>query len=70
MTRAIGGLVLIETVFNWPGIGYTLVQAVVFRDVPVVQFVFFLVATFVILANFGVDVLYGVIDPRVSLGDT
>lgn len=69
MTRAIGGLVLIETVFNWPGIGYTLVQAVIFRDIPVVQFVFFLVATFVILANFSVDILYGVIDPRVSLGD-
>lgn len=69
MTRAIGGLVLIETVFNWPGIGYTLVQAVIFRDVPVVQFVFFLVAAFVILANFSVDILYGIIDPRVSLGD-
>ncbi len=69
MTRAIGGLVLIETVFNWPGIGYTLVQAVIFRDIPVVQFVFFLVAAFVILANFSVDILYGVIDPRVSLGE-
>jgi peptide/nickel transport system permease protein len=69
MTRAIGGLVLIETVFNWPGIGFTLVQAVIFRDIPVVQFVFFLVAAFVILANFGVDILYGIIDPRVSLGD-
>ena len=69
MTRAIGGLVLIEIVFNWPGIGFTLVQAVLSRDFPVVQFVFFLVAAFVIIANFGVDVIYGVIDPRVSVGE-
>lgn len=69
MTRAIGGLVLIEIVFNWPGIGYALVQGVLSRDFPVVQFVFFLVAAFVIIANFGVDVIYGVIDPRVSVGD-
>ncbi|MFC7157007.1 ABC transporter permease [Halomarina halobia] len=69
MTRAIGGLVLIEIVFNWPGIGYALVQGVLSRDFPVVQFVFFLVAAFVIIANFGVDVIYGIIDPRVSVGD-
>lgn len=66
MTRAIGGLVLVETVFNWPGIGYTLVQAVLARDFPVVQFVFFLVAAFIIIANFAVDIIYGMIDPRVT----
>ena len=69
MTRALGGLVLIESVFNWPGIGFTLVQAVLARDFPVVQFVFFLVAGFIIVANFGVDLLYGVIDPRVSVDE-
>lgn len=69
MTRAIGGLVLIETVFNWPGIGYTLIQAVLARDFPVVQFVFFLVAAFVIVSNFAVDIIYGMIDPRVSVDD-
>ncbi len=67
MTRAIGGLVVIEMVFNWPGIGYALVQAVFARDFPVVQFVFFLVATFVVVGNFAVDILYGYIDPRVSV---
>jgi len=70
MTRAVGGLVLIETVFNWPGIGFTLVQSVLSRDFPVVQFVFFLVAAWVILANFVVDLIYGVIDPRVSVGES
>lgn len=68
MTRAISGLVLIETVFNWPGIGHALVTAVFARDFAVVQFVFFVAAAFVILANFGVDLLYTVIDPRVSVG--
>lgn len=69
MTRAIGGLVLVEVVFAWPGIGSTLVSSVFARDIPVIQFVFFLVGAMVILANFGVDLLYGIIDPRVSIGD-
>lgn len=69
MTRAIGGLVLIEIVFNWPGIGFALVQGVLSRDYPVVQFVFFLVAAFVIIANFAVDMIYGIIDPRVSVSE-
>lgn len=69
MTRAISGLVLLEIVFNWPGIGYALVQAVLSRDFPVVQFVFFVTAAVVIIANFGVDIVYGFIDPRISVGE-
>lgn len=68
-TRAIGGLVLIETVFNWPGIGFALIDAVLARDFPVVQFVFFLIAAYIIIANYVIDILYGVIDPRVSIGE-
>lgn len=68
MTRAIGGLVLIETVFNWPGMGFALVQAVFARDYPVLQFVFFGIAVFIVVANFLVDIFYGYIDPRVSVG--
>ncbi len=67
MTRAIGGLVLIEIVFNWPGIGAALVDGVLARDYPVVQFVFFLIAAFIIIANFVVDIVYGIIDPRISV---
>ncbi|MFO8116153.1 MAG: ABC transporter permease [Halorubrum sp.] len=67
LARALGGLVLIETVFNWPGIGFTLVEAVLARDYPTVQFVFFVVAAFVIISNFVVDLVYGVIDPRIRL---
>lgn len=67
LTRAIGGMVLIEVVFNWPGIGKLLIDAVLFRDIPVVMFVFFLVATWVILGNYIVDLLYSVIDPRITV---
>jgi len=69
MSRSIGGLVLLEYVFSWPGIGSTLVGAVFARDFPVVQFVFILVATFILFGNFIIDILYGVVDPRVSIGD-
>jgi len=69
MTRAIGGLVLLETVFNWPGIGLALIEAVLDRDIPVVQFVFFLVAAFVVFGNFVVDIVYGYIDPRISIDE-
>jgi peptide/nickel transport system permease protein len=69
MTRALSGMVLIEMVFNWPGIGYALVQAVLSQDLPVVQFVFAVTAVFVILSNFAIDVLYGVIDPRISVDE-
>lgn len=67
--QAISGLVLIELVFNWPGIGFTLIEAVFARDYPVVQFVFFVTAAFVIVANFVIDILYGVIDPRITIGE-
>jgi peptide/nickel transport system permease protein len=69
MTRAIGGLILVEMVFNWPGVGYTLVRAVFGRDFPVLMFIFILIGTFVVFANFLVDIIYGIIDPRVQLGE-
>lgn len=69
LAQAVGGLVLVEIVFNWPGIGYTLVQGVFARDFPLIMFVFFVIAVFIILANYVVDILYGVIDPRVTVGE-
>jgi peptide/nickel transport system permease protein len=64
---SISGLVLIEVVFSWPGIGRLLVDSVLARDFPVIQFVFLVAAVWVILGNFFVDMLYGIIDPRVSV---
>lgn len=67
MTRALGGVVIVEVVFNWPGIGNLLVRSVLFQDFPVIQAVFILIAVWVILGNYLVDILYTVIDPRITL---
>ena len=60
-----GGAVLTETIFSWPGIGKWLIDAIGRRDYPVVQNGILLVATLVIVTNFLVDILYGVANPRI-----
>jgi peptide/nickel transport system permease protein len=65
----IGGLVVTETVFNLPGVARFLVQAILWRDYPVVQSLVMFIAIVVILSNLLVDLLYGVLDPRVRYGD-
>ena len=64
----IGGLVVTETVFNLPGVARFLVQAILWRDYPVVQNLVMFTAIVVILSNLIVDMLYGVLDPRVRYG--
>jgi peptide/nickel transport system permease protein len=64
----IGGLVVTETVFNLPGVARFLVQAILWRDYPVVQNLVMFIAVVVILSNLAVDMLYGVLDPRVRYG--
>jgi ABC-type dipeptide/oligopeptide/nickel transport system permease component len=64
----LGGAVVTETVFAWPGMGQLAVQAIAQRDYPVVQaIVLFLGAAFVLI-NWAVDVSYGLLDPRVQQG--
>ncbi|XVH32654.1 ABC transporter permease [Haloferacaceae archaeon DSL9] len=63
---AVGGAVLIETVFGWPGIGREMVNAVLRRDFPVAQGTFMVLAATVILMNFVADLAYGYLDPRVT----
>jgi peptide/nickel transport system permease protein len=63
----VGGTVVLETVFNWPGVGRLIVQAVTQRDYPLVQAGVVVTATVFILINLMVDMLYAVIDPRVRL---
>jgi peptide/nickel transport system permease protein len=60
----IAGAVVVESVFSWPGVGRLLVTAVANRDLAVVQCVLLLVAMTMITANLVVDLLYGVLDPR------
>jgi len=64
----IGGLVITETVFNIPGVARFLVQAILWRDYPIVQNLVMLIAVVVVLANFLVDLLYVVLDPRIQYG--
>lgn len=60
-----GGAVLTETIFSWPGVGKWLIDAISRRDYPVVQNGILLVALLVIFTNFAVDILYGIVNPRI-----
>ncbi len=64
----IGGAVVVETVFAWPGIGLLVVDSIFGRDYPVVQGVVLTIAVMVVLVNLTVDVIYTVLDPRIRLG--
>lgn len=64
----LGGAVVTETVFAWPGMGRLLVTAVEQRDIPIVQGVLLVFGTAFVLINLVVDVLYSVIDPRIRYG--
>ncbi len=61
----VGGAVVVETGFAWPGIGRLLVTAVTSRDLAVVQALVLLVAVTMVAANLAVDLLYGLLDPRI-----
>src|SRR5215212_10090622 len=65
----IGGLIVTETVFNIPGVARFLVEAIRWRDYPIVQNLVMLMAVVVVFANFTVDMLYAAIDPRIRYGD-
>jgi dipeptide transport system permease protein len=62
------GAVLTETIFSWPGVGKWLIESIGRRDYPALQGGVMLVSTIVILVNLGVDLLYGVINPRIRHG--
>lgn len=64
----IGGAVIVENVFAWPGIGRLLTIAVANRDLAVVQCILMMIAFTMVLANLVVDMMYGWLDPRVRLG--
>ena len=63
----LGGSVITETIFAWPGVGRLSVQAIYNRDYPVVQAAVFLLATTFVLVNLAVDVVYTYLDPRIRL---
>ena len=65
----LSGVVLTETVFNWPGIGRLAFEAVFNLDIPLIMGTELFAAVLVVVANFGVDLLYVWIDPRIRLSD-
>jgi peptide/nickel transport system permease protein len=65
----IGGLIVTETVFNIPGVARFLVEAIRWRDYPIVQNLVMFIALVVVVANFIVDLLYAALDPRIKYAD-
>ena len=65
----IGGLIVTETVFNIPGVARFLVEAIRWRDYPIVQNLVMFIAVIVVLVNFLVDMLYAALDPRIKYSD-
>jgi ABC-type dipeptide/oligopeptide/nickel transport system permease component len=62
----VGYALIVETIFQWPGIGYLLVDATLRRDYPVAQFFSLLLVAVVVIANLLADIGYGLADPRIS----
>jgi peptide/nickel transport system permease protein len=66
--RLLGGAVVTETIFAIPGIGRTIVDAIFSRDFPIVKGTILMMALVVLLLNLIVDLLYGLLDPRIRYG--
>ena len=64
---ALGGVIIVESLFGIPGLGWTVIQAINQQDLPIILGITILAATFVVVANLVVDLLYAVLDPRVRL---
>ena len=64
----VGGSILVETVFQWPGIGTTIIAAVTASDYPVIMVVSMIIAMVILVASFLVDIVKSILDPRVRLG--
>src|SRR5690606_19449865 len=62
----IGGALITETVFSWPGLGQLLIAAINTRDMAIVQASVFIIAILVILMNLLADVIYRILDPRIK----
>ena len=66
----LGGSIVVEKVFNWPGLGRLLVDAVEMRDYPVIQAITLIITLAVLAANFLVEIVYGIVDPRIRAAAT
>jgi dipeptide transport system permease protein len=65
VSSLMAGAVLTETIFSWPGVGHWLIESIGRRDYPALQGGVLLISTVVVLVNLIVDLVYGIIDPRI-----
>jgi peptide/nickel transport system permease protein len=65
----LGGTVIIEWVFSWPGIGQLTIEAIQKRDYPLVQGCVLMISLTYVLVNTGIDFVYGWLDPRIRLSE-
>ncbi|MEM3716506.1 MAG: ABC transporter permease [Candidatus Bathyarchaeia archaeon] len=70
IARSVGGAMTTETVFTWYGMGRYTFESISNLDYPSLQGIFFVICVLVIVANFIVDVIYGILDPRVKYGES
>jgi glutathione transport system permease protein len=66
MARLVGGSVVTETIFAWPGMGRMMIVALLSKDIPVIQGCLLAIGVMVMLLNLGVDVTYTIVDPRMK----
>ncbi len=66
-TALLGGAVITETIFGWPGVGRLTIESIGRRDFPVIQASVMILAAIYVLVNFAIDVLYMMIDPRIRI---
>ena len=66
--RLLGGTVVVETIFAWPGVGLTLYEAIMGRDYPMIQAALLIIATAFLMVNLLVDLTYRWLNPRIRLG--
>ena len=64
----LGGSVVVETVFAWPGVGWLMIQAIEARDLPIIRAAVLILAVFIVVINLLVDLVYTWLDPRIKLG--
>ena len=65
----LGGAIVTETVFAWPGVGRLIIQSISARDYQLVQGCVIFIATIYIITNLLADILYGLLDPRIRIED-
>jgi peptide/nickel transport system permease protein len=62
----VGGALVAEVIFSYPGLGSTILTAVRGQDYPLISAVTLIISIMVLLANFGIEILYGILDPRIK----